>query len=195
MSLEERKKRMAENKVAKQMLAFAQQSTWQKAHEELTSIAKASLSTDDAILHGQIAGALMACGHAVDADCTPEFEWSVLAKKISVDDTLTTFYGTHNISTLDKHLVDDSIADVEASLYEWLLTFTNLKTIMPDGIGFDNEKINLATHLAKMMFDLAKPTQVWKVDMSPTNWYACYWHDFAFENDNLVFMLHLGWSD
>lgn len=195
MSLEERKKRMAENKAAKQALAIAQQEAWQKAYKELTTAAKAFLSIDDAILHGQIDGALMACGHAETGDCAPEFAWSVLAKKVSVDETLTTYYGAHNICTLEKRVIESPVADIEASLYEWLLNFTNLKAVMPNGISVTNEKVNLATSVTKMIFDLAKPTRVWNVNMFPTNWYACSWEDFAFENEKLVFMLHLGCSD
>lgn len=195
MSLEERKRIMAENKAAKQALAMAQQKEWTKAYNGLAENAKTSLSIDEAILHGKIEGVLYACAYCDTGDCAPEFTWCVFAKPLSLEDTLQSYYGKHNFSSINKVALDNPSDEVKKSLYEWLLNFTSLKQQMPDGIGVDGSQVNLVTSILHMIHELSKSTHVWKIDMFPIGWYACSWDDFAFENDKLVFILHLGCSD
>lgn len=195
MSLEERKKIMAENKAAKQALAIAQQEEWSKAYAKLSSTAKTLLSIDDAILHGKIDGVLYACGHCNTGDCAPEFKWDVLAKPRSLEDTLQSYYGKHNFSATSKTELENPNDEVKKSLSEWLLNFTNLKKQMPDGVYIDGSPANLVSSILHMIYDLTKPTHVWKIELQPIGWYAASWDDFAFESDNLMFILHLGCSD
>lgn len=177
---------MSLNKAAKRALAIAQQERWTEEYNALVARGMESLSARELVTHGAIGGVLDVCSYPDTGDAAPEFAWQVCAKVSSLDETLQQFYGKHNFSTISKTLIEQQEKELREKLNEWLLQFTGLHQFIP---------LDLIYQLIERMFDLAKPTRVWKIELQPIGWYAASWDDFAFESDNLVFILHLGCSD
>lgn len=56
-------------------------------------------------------------------------------------------------------------------------------------------KHSIIEQLVDKIEQLVQPTAVWRVDVKPKGFYEIEWEDFALENEQAVFLLHLGFSD
>jgi hypothetical protein len=144
------------------------------------------LSVPESILYGRIQGILDTCAYALThQDDNYTFQFTVFCQLNSLEKSLEEFYAD-NAKSITVEVVENAQKELRSVLEQWLLSYRRI---------FPNQQYIDIDSLTEMLFKIAQPTSLWRVELEPISWYECTWDDFVFEGKERIFLLHLGASD
>ena len=134
------------------------------------------------------------------------FEFDVTNKLQSVEQTIHEYYGGFvgiEPNTLKLTTVADVKEELQSLLSRWLFNFlpeNDLNYYLVDArqsfaLSDEERRKQSVKELVELIFQVSQPLSIYKVEFNPVKWYDAYWEDFALENQDHIFILHLGLSD
>jgi hypothetical protein len=145
------------------------------------------------VAYGEIRGMLSAFAslsfkNSPDIHYTFDFQW--LEKQKTAQATLEAYYANF-AEKLSLSSLTAWRKTIQPTLETWLFDSLILPTF--------SEKywFQIVQELVDKVEQLVQPTAAWQVDVQikEKSFYELLWEDFALENEQAVFLLHLGFSD